>query len=39
MPGKTVDEVVEIIVETISDFKYADVILSFNSLRELYRDE
>jgi ppGpp synthetase/RelA/SpoT-type nucleotidyltranferase len=39
LPGKTADELVSVVVETISDFKYADVILSFNALRELYRDE
>jgi hypothetical protein len=37
--GKTAEEVTEIVVETISTFKYADAILSFNALRELYRDE
>jgi hypothetical protein len=39
LPGRTVDDVVEIVAETISDLKYVDVILSFNALRELYRDE
>ena len=37
--GKTAEDVVEIVVETIDAFKYADVILNFNALRELYRDE
>ena len=39
LPGKTADDVLEIVVETISGFKYVDPILSFNALRELYRDE
>jgi ppGpp synthetase/RelA/SpoT-type nucleotidyltranferase len=38
MRGHTAEDVEQLVVGTIADFKYADVILSFNALRELYRD-
>jgi ppGpp synthetase/RelA/SpoT-type nucleotidyltranferase len=39
LPGKTPDDVVGVVVDTIAAYRYADVERSFDALRELYRDE
>jgi ppGpp synthetase/RelA/SpoT-type nucleotidyltranferase len=39
LEGKAAADVAMLVVETIEAFRYADIIASFNALRELYRHE